>query len=78
MAILIPMTQKDPHPTTLKIVDEIIVQLGKDFDKGPLSKKQLKFYEDELSRVTLFTTLFEHELEELKERSPSELSEIFR
>jgi hypothetical protein len=47
-------------------------------DASNFSKKQIKFFEDELSRATLFSSIFSHELDELADKTPTELSEIFK
>ncbi len=73
---IISMNVKKPHATILKITESILVSMGKDLDDGNFNKKQSKHYEDELSRVTLFSSLFQHELEALKDKSSEELSAI--
>lgn len=72
------MNSKKPHETIIKISQSIIEKLQNNLDSGTLTKKQVKAIEDELSRVTLFSTLFKDELDALQEMSTSEISEVFR
>jgi hypothetical protein len=72
------MRSKNPHPIVHKILQPLLVQLDNNLQKDTLTKKQIKIYETEISRVTLFTSLFQPELDALLEKSNEELSLIFR
>src|SRR5689334_20126452 len=75
---IVGINAKKPHETITKITQHIMEQVLLDLKRKEFNKKQIKTYEEELSRIALFKALFQEELDSMKEKTPAELSQIFR
>jgi hypothetical protein len=60
---IVSINAKKPHESIMKITQDILLRVEKDLEQKKLDKKQIKLYEEEISRVSLFNAIFKDDLD---------------
>src|SRR5690606_25470645 len=74
---IVSMNAKKPHETIQKINQSILQQMEHDLETNSFGKKTGSTYEEELSRISLFKSIFQEDLDNMKDFDAVEVRRIF-